>query len=333
MWVSPLTMASATADSCPAQGNNNTRGITSTPSTSSVSQQRCKAQFVPAKTDRDSSRISPIIIPAPDALPSPNSGQRTGHHNAVVSYLGRLQIETTIIQGGECTSAPISSTSRHIRVITPTSETFVSFPPQMEGRDAINQGSFIPDEALDCYHYGFSRGTSLFMPSAPILRIISPEGEPEIKIIDTHSNSPALNRAIPDASSQQCSDFDQHQIPSRKVCLWMIHLHNKLEWIVNLVMAVIHVTQQTYCEMNQSMCRLFLYFLFTHWVEELIKWVLAWRMVPLQLHNNSQHKVGDCFVTLKIQRGSVSSNLCPSDSFVFRLRLALILEQLLKALP
>ena len=81
------------------------------------------------------------------------------------------------------------------------------------------------------------------------------------------------------------------------------------------------------------MCRLFLDFLFTHWVEEVIKWVLAWRMVPLQLNNNSQHKVRDCFVTLKIQRGCVSSNVCLSDSFVFRLRLALILEQLLKALP
>jgi hypothetical protein len=177
---------------------------------------------------------------------------------------------------------------------------------------------------LDCYHYGFSRGTSLFMPSVPILRIISPEGEP--KIIDTHSNSPALdNGAIPDATSLQCSDFDQNQMPSRKVCLWMIHLHNKIEWIVNLVMSVVHITQQTYCEMNQAMCWLFLYFLFTHWVEEVIKWVLAWRMVPLQLHNNSQHKVGDCFVTLKIQRGSVSSNVCLSDSFVFGLRLALIL--------
>ena len=169
------------------------------------------------------------------------------------------------------------------------------------------------------------------LPSEPILSINSPEVEPKNTI--TQSNSSEDNGSKLDTTSGPCSDFDQYQIPSYRVCLWMIHLHNKIEWIVNLVMSVVHITQQTYCEMNQAMCWLFLYFLFTHWVEEVIKWVLAWRMVPLQLHNNSQHKVGDCFVTLKIQRGSVSSNVCLSDSFVLRLRLALILEQLLKALP
>jgi hypothetical protein len=73
------------------------QGHNSTPSPSPLSQQRCKAQFL----------ISPIISPAPDAPPSPNSGQRTGHHDVVVSYLGRLQIESTIIQGGDAHPPPL----------------------------------------------------------------------------------------------------------------------------------------------------------------------------------------------------------------------------------
>ena len=65
--------------------------------------------------------------------------------------------------------------------------------------------------------------------------------------------------------------------------------------------------QQIYCEMNYALCRFFLYFLNTHWVDEVIKWRLMWRMVYLWLHNNPQHIVGSCYVTLKILRGSVPS--------------------------
>jgi hypothetical protein len=90
-------MAAALAESPHASGNNNTRSATSKPSPSLLLQQRCEAQFVSAKTDSDSSRISPIIIPAPAAPLSPSFEQRTGHQNAASPHLGRLQISSSYI--------------------------------------------------------------------------------------------------------------------------------------------------------------------------------------------------------------------------------------------
>ena len=78
------------------------------------------------------------------------------------------------------------------------------------------------------------------MPSESVLHIISrEEEEPENTVIT--SNSTALGDGmLSDATSLQRSGLDQHQILSRKVCLWIIHLHDNLEWIVNLAKAVIY---------------------------------------------------------------------------------------------
>jgi hypothetical protein len=202
-------------------------------------------------------------------------------------------------------STPSGPMSRQICVVTPTSEKIVPLPLRMEGQDIITHGPVISDEVPYCHHSGLLKGMCPLLPSEPILCINSPEVEPKNTI--AQSNSSKDNGSKLDTTSGPCSDFDQYQIPSYRVCLWMIHLHNKLEWIINRAKAAVHITQQTYYEMNRAMCRLFLYFLITHWVDEVIKWMVTWRLVYLPSHNNPQHGVGLYFVTLKILRGSVPS--------------------------
>jgi len=247
--------------------------------------------------------------------------------------------------------APPGPKNWHIRAVTPNSEAIVSFPPPlMREQNVITHGSFISSNEVPVFtHYGSSRGVCPLMPSESVLHIISrEEEEPENTVIT--SNSPALGDGmLSDATSLQRSGLDQHQILSRKVCLWIIHLHDNLEWIVNLAKAVVHITQQTYCKMNRAMCRLFLYLLITHWAEEVIKWVLVWRLVPLQLHNNPQHGVGNCVVTFNnsericiLQRASVrllslqllfaAPGTSPVRGYSFRNDGHDLLEQLLKAL-
>jgi hypothetical protein len=380
-------MASIKADSRPAPGNNIDRGTTSKPSPSPLSQQRCKAPFVSAKTDRDSLRSPPIIIPASDALLRPSYEQGNGHYNAAAQSQGGLHLQSIITSDGECFSPshgprgrhthvgnptsskpyaivsspavehdtithsssisyeakvvtqyglskgicfsmPSKSTLRvdslegdpkkidstitqdvecmsippgpknwYIRAITPTSEAIVSLPPLFEGQNVISPGSIIFDETPDCNHYGSSRGMCPVRPSKFTLHTPREMAEPNHTF--TQPNGFALDNGMPsDATSQPQPDSDQHQIISWGVCLWMIHLHNNLKWIGNLAKAVVHITQQTYFEMNRAMSRFFLYLLINHWVEEVIKWVLAWRLVFLQL-NNPQHGVGHYFVTLK----------------------------------
>jgi hypothetical protein len=223
----------------------------------------------------------------------------------------------------------------------------------MREQNVITYGSFISSNEVPVFTHFYPLWIVKRCVSIDAIRIRPPHyftGGRGTQNTFITSNSPALGDGmLSDATSLQRSGLDQHQILSRKVCLWIIHLQDNLEWIVNLAKTMVHITQQTYCKMNRAMCRLFLYLLITHWAEEVIKWVLVWRLVPLQLHNNPQHGVGNCFVTFNnsericiLQRASVrllslqllfaAPGTAPVRGYSFRNDGRDLLEQLLKAL-
>jgi hypothetical protein len=319
-WASTLTMASADADLCLApSNNNNNKGTTFTPSWPLLSQQPCEEQFVSAKTDRGVARSHPIIILASDAPLQTSDEQWSGLYNADAPSRGGLHLKAIITQSRGYMPTPTGLQSRHTRVITPTFEDFVSIPPNIDGQDNIIQGSSITDKASIYMRYGFPRGVCLLMPSEPTFYVDSFEGDSRTHF--SQSNGPVSNGGT-NLDDQNCltDDFRNHLIIDQRVCLFFMEIHDKLEWMYHMAKAVVHVTQEIYFEMNHAMHRFFLYFLITHWIKEVIKWVLAWRLVSLQPYNIPQHGVGHCSVTLNnseriyiLQRASVRllvSNCC-----------------------
>ena len=347
-WASTLTMASADADLCLAPGNNNNKGTTFTPSWPLLSQQQREEQFVSAKTDRGVVRSHPIIISASDAPLQTSNEQWSGLYNTDAPSRGGLHLKAIITQGRGYMPTPTGLQSRHTRVVTPTFEDFVSIPPNMDGQNKIIQGSSITDEAPDYMRYGFPRDMCLLTPSEPTSYDDSSEGDSKTHF--SQSNGPvSIGGTTLDDQNCLTDDFRNHLIIDQRVCLLFMEIHDKLEWMHHMAKALVHVTQQTYIEMNHAMHRFFLYFLITHWVEEVIKWVLAWRLVSLQPYNIPQHGVGHCSVTLNdsericiLQRASVrllslqllfaAPGTAPVRGYSFRNDGRDLLEQLLKAL-